>query len=111
MAQLRRLFRRRGRPPQQPNPGGKGTTFYQLWRAFRCECAYCWKSLPFHEATRDHVVPRAHGGGQRGNIVPACRACNSDKGDKTLRAWLAVAAGPNREAVLVRIRLTLARWR
>ena len=43
-------------------------------------CHYCGKKFPPGQLTMDHVVPLARGGtSSRGNIVPACRACNRDK--------------------------------
>ena len=40
-------------------------------------CAYCGQAKPL---TRDHVVPISKGGTDYiGNIVPACRQCNSKK--------------------------------
>lgn len=33
-----------------------------------------------HQATRDHVVPRANGGKTSGNVVAACWSCNQEKG-------------------------------
>ena len=42
------------------------------------------KKLPAKELTRDHVVPRAQGGGMTWeNIVAACSKCNRDKGGRT----------------------------
>ena len=50
-------------------------------------CAYCGKPGPL---ARDHVVPRARGGPDDAtNIVMACRACNSAKGDQLPSEWLA----------------------
>jgi 5-methylcytosine-specific restriction endonuclease McrA len=43
-------------------------------------CAYCGKKFPAQELTLDHVVPVARGGrSTRGNVVPACKACNNEK--------------------------------
>jgi 5-methylcytosine-specific restriction endonuclease McrA len=43
-------------------------------------CAYCGRSFPPKELTMDHVVPVARGGrSTRGNVVPACKACNNEK--------------------------------
>lgn len=45
-------------------------------------CAYC---KAFGPLTIDHVVPISKGGGHTAeNIVPACRSCNSRKGDRVL---------------------------
>lgn len=43
-------------------------------------CHYCQKKFKPAELTMDHVVPVARGGtSTRGNVVPACRACNATK--------------------------------
>jgi 5-methylcytosine-specific restriction endonuclease McrA len=33
-------------------------------------------------ATREHLLPRSHGGGSDHNIVAACRECNNERGNK-----------------------------
>jgi len=49
-------------------------------------CAYCGSP---YELTRDHVTPRSRGGdNEPGNLVWACRNCNSAKGDRTPEEWL-----------------------
>jgi 5-methylcytosine-specific restriction endonuclease McrA len=49
---------------------------------FRCQ--YCGDRFGFRALTRDHVVPRAHGGRTTWtNTVAACRECNQRKGDFT----------------------------
>ena len=54
-------------------------------------CAYC--GLPMRRrgigetsATKDHIVPKAHGG--RFVKLPACRKCNQAKADMSLDAFL-----------------------
>ncbi len=43
-------------------------------------CAYCGNKFAAKELTMDHVVPVARGGrSTRGNVVPACKACNNEK--------------------------------
>jgi 5-methylcytosine-specific restriction endonuclease McrA len=43
-------------------------------------CAYCGQTFPAKELTMDHVVPVARGGrSAKGNVVPACKACNNQK--------------------------------
>ena len=43
-------------------------------------CHYCGKHFPPSELTMDHVIPVARGGkSDKGNVVPACHACNRDK--------------------------------
>lgn len=52
------------------------------WRAQldRGICHYCGRRFPAEELTMDHVVPVARGGkSTKGNIVPACAACNASK--------------------------------
>lgn len=50
-------------------------------------CTYC--GAP--GGTVDHVVPLSRGGQHaEGNLVPACRSCNSSKADKLLIEWLIV---------------------
>lgn len=51
------------------------------------KCAYCGKNLLdlFDKATRDHVIPISiDGNNVKENIVPACKHCNSKKGNKIL---------------------------
>ncbi len=43
-------------------------------------CHYCGKTFGPKELTLDHIVPVARGGkSTRGNVVPACKTCNTDK--------------------------------
>ena len=43
-------------------------------------CHYCGKRFPAAALTMDHVVPVARGGrSAKGNVVPACQACNRSK--------------------------------
>lgn len=55
------------------------------WLCFYChEPVACWQCTPevHREATRDHVVPKSQGGGNRyENLVLACRRCNEERGD------------------------------
>ena len=50
-------------------------------------CAYCGGHFPNHtHLSRDHIVPRYHGGENTWmNVVTACKECNSKKGHKTLK--------------------------
>ncbi|NJK31547.1 MAG: hypothetical protein HC927_03530 [Deltaproteobacteria bacterium] len=61
---------------------------YFVWNVEPVLCAYCNTRLTKQTRTRDHVVPRSRGGGNRDNLVPACGGCNRAKGDKPLLAWL-----------------------
>ena len=50
---------------------------------FRGKCAYCW--LVKDKLEPDHVFPVSKGGSNFiENIVPACRSCNSRKGDRVI---------------------------
>ncbi len=43
-------------------------------------CHYCGKTFPPESLTLDHVVPISRGGhSNKGNCVPACKPCNSEK--------------------------------
>jgi len=47
-------------------------------------CQYCGAAPGRAELTLDHVVPRSRGGQTTwNNLVTACRACNTRKGDHT----------------------------
>lgn len=47
-------------------------------------CQYCLKKFDSTRLTMEHVTPRSHGGKTNwGNIVMACTACNTAKGNKT----------------------------
>jgi 5-methylcytosine-specific restriction endonuclease McrA len=54
-------------------------------------CAYCGRNLTPKTVTRDHVVARAQGGADCGNILPACLICNRLKGPLTLEQFREVA--------------------
>ncbi|MDY6903085.1 MAG: HNH endonuclease [Thermodesulfobacteriota bacterium] len=54
----------------------------QWWkqRIARGICYYCGKKIPPRKLTMDHVVPLSRGGkSTKGNVVPACKACNTQK--------------------------------
>lgn len=103
MAQLRRLFVRpsHGRISKAKR---KARRFERLWVLLGKSCAYCRKDLPFHQVTRDHVVPQSGGGGNGKNVVPCCLRCNSDKGSRDVWEWLRSRYG-NAEAKFVMSRL------
>jgi len=43
-------------------------------------CGYCGRPTPPRELTMDHRVPLVRGGrSAKGNLVPACKACNAAK--------------------------------
>jgi hypothetical protein len=56
-------------------------------------CVYCGIVFPPAQLTLDHVQPRMRGGdGSEGNLVAACRACNTRKGAQP--AWAFLAGDP-----------------
>lgn len=62
---------------------------YRVPKTYICRlrqqhCFYCGKT----GGTADHVVPISRGGKHaEGNLVPACRSCNSSKGNLLLVEW------------------------
>ena len=47
-------------------------------------CFYCRGQVGGRALTMDHIVPLGRGGrSARGNVVPACKACNSRKGSRS----------------------------
>ena len=56
------------------------------WKAqlAKGECHYCHKHFPPDRLTMDHLIPVARGGtSTKGNVVPACFACNQAKAAAT----------------------------
>jgi len=52
-------------------------------------CVYCGEQFDASELTLDHVQPRVKGGDRsEGNLVTACRACNTLKGQRRLSVFL-----------------------
>lgn len=68
----------------------------RLVRRYGSRCFYCCCGGPM---TMDHVIPLVRGGRHTiGNVVPACRSCNSSKQDRLLMEWRLACPG----AVLTR---------
>ena len=52
-------------------------------------CVYCGEQFAADELTLDHVQPRVRGGDRsEGNLVTACRGCNTLKGHRRLAEFL-----------------------
>lgn len=53
----------------------------------RNTCAYCGKHFAtFNGLSRDHIMPKSRGGKNEWmNVVTACKKCNSEKGNLTLK--------------------------
>ena len=64
---------------------GHDSTLAALVAAYGDRCAYCGGPGPL---TIDHVLPRSRGGTNAWeNLLPACRACNQAKGNRTPEEW------------------------
>ena len=64
-------------------------------------CVYCGLQFPEEELTLDHVQPRVRGGDRsEGNLVTACRGCNTLKGQRRLSVFL--HENPNAQANFLR---------
>jgi 5-methylcytosine-specific restriction endonuclease McrA len=62
----------------------KRNKLLQTWKSNNTLCVYCSNLA----TTVDHVIPLSRGGTNfEGNLVPACRSCNSSKGTKFLIEW------------------------
>jgi 5-methylcytosine-specific restriction endonuclease McrA len=61
------------------------------WWKRRCakgRCHYCGQKTPAGELTMDHIVPVARGGrSTKGNVVPACKSCNTRKKQLLPMEW------------------------
>jgi len=61
------------------------TTRKEISRLYASACIYCQSR---QNITLDHVVPIARGGRHSiGNLVSACKSCNSSKRDRTIMEW------------------------
>ena len=62
----------------------------QWWKR-RCSaglCHYCGKKVPARFLTMDHIVPIIRGGkSTKGNVVPACKECNTKKKHSLPMEW------------------------
>lgn len=64
----------------------------QWWkrRVAKGICGYCGRPTPPKALTMDHIVPIARGGRTtRGNVVPACKSCNTRKKQLLPMEWKA----------------------
>ena len=62
----------------------------QWWkrRVAKGQCYYCKRETPPGELTMDHIVPIGRGGkSTKGNVVPACKACNTAKKQLLPMEW------------------------
>jgi 5-methylcytosine-specific restriction endonuclease McrA len=69
-----------------PTPRRPAFTRFNVFLRDRFTCQYCGDSLPTHDLTFDHVVPRSRGGHTTWeNVVTACSPCNLRKGSQLPR--------------------------
>lgn len=89
----KRVHRRRRRAAEVGALGSWiWSDFMRIAQRFDFRCAYCGDKPP-GQLDPDHVVPLSRGGyNSAANLLPACRACNTDKRDLLLDEW-----GPDRE--------------
>lgn len=84
MAQRRRRQCRKG-PGKDKRGNTRDRAIRHLWLlaafgdGYSCPCRYCGTTLTFETVEADRVVPG--GSYRRENIVPACRSCNSRRGN------------------------------
>lgn len=59
----------------------------RLCERHRNQCFYCGEARPL---TQDHIIPLTRGGRHSiGNLVPACKSCNSRKNARLIVEWKA----------------------
>lgn len=81
-----RWNKRRARLRDGRSRGLASAEWDAIVECFGSACAYCLRAGV--RLTRDHVEPLDRGGlDEPGNVVPACRACNSSKGARLLITW------------------------
>lgn len=57
----------------------------EIQARYQYRCAYCQQEKPL---TQDHIVPVSKGGFHTHiNVIPACRSCNSSKGNRPARLY------------------------
>ena len=62
---------------------GKDISLRRCYEIYNKTCQYCFETIPYSEATKEHHYPRCRGGTDNEfNIVLACRKCNNTKDDK-----------------------------
>ena len=62
----------------------------QWWkrRIAKGRCHYCGQPTPAAQLTMDHIVPVSRGGrSTKGNVVPACKTCNTKKKQLLPMEW------------------------
>ncbi len=87
-AESHALRARQARATPVTRPSARETIFAR--DGYRC--VYCGNVFESEELSIDHVQPRMRGGdGSQGNVVTACRGCNTAKAGRRLSQFLADA--------------------
>lgn len=74
----------------------------RIFRRDDYTCVYCGQRCDADDLTVDHVEPRVKGGDNSpGNLVTACRTCNTEKGGAP--AWAYLAGRPEKRANFLRL--------
>lgn len=80
-----RLYQAHRRFRQADGPGISERDWQRLVRRYNSRCAYCDIKCDPH---MDHVIPLKLGGRHSiGNVLPACRSCNTSKNARLLYPW------------------------
>lgn len=92
---LKAIEENQARRRLRANAPGRGVSAGQ-WRsaieAHGGRCAYCGAK---QKLCMDHVHPLSKGGAHdTDNILPACKRCNTSKGNKTILMWLRTSGMP-----------------
>lgn len=67
------------------------------WGAPDVLCVWCKRPLTFESMTLEHLVPKSKGGTDNlDNLAPACRKCNSSRGNRRTPTAIPSAAKPVR---------------
>ena len=84
-AGLKPYFARRERDNRAPGlTNWERRELLKRWVRLGKRCIYCGEMA----ASIDHLLPLVRGGtNYEGNLVPACRSCNSAKGPRTVTEW------------------------
>lgn len=84
-----RAYQQKRRAAKNSNPGSVGVSqrdWDRLARRYRYCCAYCNKKPRLLHM--DHVIPLKRGGRHAiGNVLPACKKCNTSKNARLLADW------------------------
>lgn len=60
---------------------------HRIWKKTGGVCAHCGCRAVGRNKTIDHYIPRSWGGGyDSDNLVPLCKRCNQERGNRRIRA-------------------------